>query len=403
MIGFVQDMGREIARRWSVTNFDNLALPDLACEVLLSTRPAENISHEGIADWLSITDSIPAQPNIDSTFGQPPVTLFWHPRFYIEALHWLTATTQIHQHGFSGAFCVLAGSSLQSRYVFTCERRVNTHMLFGDLSLEDVSLLSQGDVRPIRSGTALIHSVFHLDFPSVTLVVRTHSDIDSKPQYNYLPPFLAVDPSFSEPLSQRRLESLEFLHRVGSARFPHNATRSLAGSDLPTTFRLLRGLGDICDPDLMNQLLEVAKRSHGDDIDRIWACVRESQRQRVLIKARERIKSPDSRFFLALLLNVRSRQAILSAVHARYPSRDPTARLLDGCFALSRAEVGVEFDDLNKALFAHLIEGLSMDDVLTRLRTDFSPEDVDTVRPGLVAQCRTLREDSVFRHLLAES
>jgi hypothetical protein len=34
----------------------------------------------------------------------------------IEALFWVDGTTSIHQHSFSGAFQVLAGKSIHSRY-----------------------------------------------------------------------------------------------------------------------------------------------------------------------------------------------------------------------------------------------------------------------------------------------
>jgi len=78
------------------------------------------------------------QKNLDATFGQPPITLFHHDRFYIEALFWLSSTTSIHQHAFAGAFSVLAGSSVQARYRFEPRTGVERRLRFGHVSLRVV-------------------------------------------------------------------------------------------------------------------------------------------------------------------------------------------------------------------------------------------------------------------------
>jgi len=402
MIEFFEYLGLNVADRWSKANFDNRALPDIACEALTASRPADHVTYEDIARWLATTEALPEQPNIDSNFGQPPLTVFSHRRFYIEALHWTTSTTDIHQHGFSGAFCVLAGSSLESTYVFETRRRNNVHMLLGDLLLKDVSILTPGDVRPIRSGSSLIHSVFHLDFPSVTLVVRTPTDIESKPQYSYAPPHLALDPYFLDPLVKRRVQSLGFLRRIGSPSFDNNALEALRRSDFFATYQLLRGLADLCETPAMARFVDLSRTIHGSDVDLLWASIEEEQRQRLIMRSRECIRDADGRFLLALLLNVRSRDGILSAVGARV-NADQKRTLLEWCFALPHVDLGVQFDDLNKSLFSHLVDGVAVDDVLRRLATEFLPADIEARRSDIIAQCHRLRQDSVFRYLLEES
>lgn len=53
-------------------------------------------------------------------------------------------------------------------------------------------LLRRGDVRTIHSGGRLIHALFHLDRPSVSLVVRTFNLDKGQPQYYYSRPYLAL-------------------------------------------------------------------------------------------------------------------------------------------------------------------------------------------------------------------
>jgi len=148
-------------------------------------------------------DPPPFQPG-DSCFGQPSLLLHRGHRFAIEVLFWLDGTNVIHQHLFSGAFHVLQGSSVHSRFEFRAGSRVNSGMWLGDVVLTGVELLRRGDTRPIRAGSAGIHSLFHLDRPSVTLLVRTLNEADRQPQLAFVRPFLAFDPFLKDDVLARQ-------------------------------------------------------------------------------------------------------------------------------------------------------------------------------------------------------
>src|SRR5262249_17465041 len=128
---------------------------------------------------------------LDNEFGQPPLNVYVNERFSIEVLFWLDGTPAIHEHAFAGAFHVLAGASIHSQYAFDLHERVSRRLLLGDLRLRGVEQLGQGDTRPIRPGPQFIHAVFHLDRPSVTVVVRTPSKKELLPQYSYCKPSAA--------------------------------------------------------------------------------------------------------------------------------------------------------------------------------------------------------------------
>src|SRR5687767_12012816 len=99
-------LGRRLAERWEGLNFDGRVFPDLAIEELLRMKPWDLMPASALVPWAMRERVWPYQVNIEATFGEPPLTLFWHPRFFIEALHWATGTPGVHQHGFSGAFAV---------------------------------------------------------------------------------------------------------------------------------------------------------------------------------------------------------------------------------------------------------------------------------------------------------
>jgi len=77
--------------------------------------------------WVHNSVSLPEQQDIEGRFGNPPITMFSGARFYIDVYYWLDGTTAIHQHSFTGAFQVLLGSSIHSRYSFREDKIINEH------------------------------------------------------------------------------------------------------------------------------------------------------------------------------------------------------------------------------------------------------------------------------------
>lgn len=113
-----QELGCRLERRWLATNYNEEFFPQLAVEELSRESLHQHVTPSQVADWLFEPNPHFRQPNASELFGEPPVLLFQGPRFYIEALYWFSGTTSIHEHSFSGAFAVLAGSSLHSHWRF---------------------------------------------------------------------------------------------------------------------------------------------------------------------------------------------------------------------------------------------------------------------------------------------
>src|SRR5262249_6236027 len=135
----------------------------------------------------------------ETGFSNLPVTVYRGDAFHLELLVWTRASTSVHQHGFSGAFRVVTGSSLHSNYRFIERQRINSHLLIGDIEMTSMQLLNVGDVVPISAGReGLVHSLFHLDEPSVTLVARTGWEPESAPQYDLIQPRFAFDSKWAD-------------------------------------------------------------------------------------------------------------------------------------------------------------------------------------------------------------
>jgi hypothetical protein len=265
----------------------------------------------------------------DSPFGEPEIVAYSHPRFYIQLLFWLDGTTAIHQHEFSGAFHVMHGSSIHAHYLFEKARTVTPYLRVGDVKMKKIELLDTGRTVPIISGPQAIHSLFHLDSPSVTVVVRTQHDPGTGPQFNYLPPHVAIDPHHSDLLTARRNQLLDVLAQAEDPGYAPLVTGMIADLDFERGFHLLRhSMEYLQQLDEWGAVIEAFEKKHRPLAAGIAATLREEVRRGVIKGLRGSITEPEHRFFLALLMNAPTRADLLTLVAQRFPVQAPLGTIL---------------------------------------------------------------------------
>jgi len=370
-IDVLQALGEALSVAWRDANYDDEAFADLATAHLRDTLAAGTPGLRDLTEWIVTSRDLPRQER--RSFGQPPVNVYTGHKFLIEVIVWLDSTTAIHQHGFSGAFGVLEGSSVHSRYRFELQDRVCTEVLLGDVEFESAELLNRGDVHTIRAGPEFLHSLFHLERPSVSVVVRTTSEPRYNPQYSYLKPGLAIDPFHDpEPLATT-LELLESLTDVNPELF-WSASRTLVRtSDFWTALRVV-GLAvrTLHEAPELEELLAEARVRHGERISYVIAAAEEQRRQANITARRQVIRDPDFRYFLALLLNVPDRRTIYDLIADRYPRRNPEALVLRWVAELSeQRRIGLEFDALSLKLLEFALRDVPFEDVRGALEEAF--------------------------------
>jgi len=326
----VRKLGLAVEERWRAKNFDELLFPDIARTALEEFALTASIQYIDILKWLNTTQELPKQQNIEATFGQPPVTLFASQRFYVEALFWLDGTTAIHSHAFAGAFQVLHGSSIHHEWGFEPRERINARMFIGDVYPKGAALLRKGDVHTIMPGSRFIHSVFHLDHPSVTLVVRTYPLEEAKPQLTYQCPHLAIDRLDIEEATRRRLQGLRTLWEMRHPAYDIHLAELVERSDLFTTLWILEQdlatRGDIgkCVP-----LFMAAREKHGRPVDFLIPLAEVRMRQEQIMRKRALVTDAEQRFFLAVLLNAPNKASALDLLRMKYPDKDPVDVIVD--------------------------------------------------------------------------
>jgi len=327
MNSYFEKLGRTVLERWQERNFSLEVFPELTRTAIDEAPPSENVDIEELIREFLLNDDQPFQS--ESSFGQPELIAFNDTRFYIQILFWLEGTTEIHQHEFSGAFHVMGGSSVHSEFDFVGARSVTPHIRTGDLRVKRIELLETGRTVPITSGRGCIHSLFHLDTPSITMVIRTHHDPGTGPQYNYLPPHIAINPLHADSLTARRKQLLDVLETTEDPDYGTHVNEMMGRLDFERGFNMLRhAMPRLKELDEWDEVLATFQSKHGELALGVPDTLAECLRRETISRMRHFIVNPEHRFFLALLMNVQNRADIFALVTRRFPGSSPIDTIL---------------------------------------------------------------------------
>ncbi|MEP7075345.1 MAG: hypothetical protein ABI878_06005 [Acidobacteriota bacterium] len=418
------ELGRGIEDLWRDLDYNEEVFPAIAAEALKKAELPSKISAWEIVEWTLGQSELPKQKDPRANFAEPPITLFNGPRFYIDAYFWLEGTTAIHQHGFCGAFQVLLGSSIHSWYEFEKREAINSFVEIGDMSLKVCQLLSVGDVQEIFPGRQYIHSLFHLDQPSVTIVIRTDKSALFLPQFSYHKPSLAVDPFYEHETTTRKLQVIAALFRSEHPETDRMIADVLKRSDLHTSYLILNAARDWLKGSQIDQLFGVSGQT--DRFAALVAVTRERhgekgkvladvfERQKILdeiLKLRHVVTDPEHRFFLALLLNVDGVENISRLIAQRFPDTDPIEKMLDWTFDLSNTRVvglnipnalGIpDFDSVDLQILEYMLRDVADADVTARLRADHGDDTAANLAGKLDEKIDRIRTAPIFKPLFA--
>src|SRR4051794_18745742 len=99
---YFETLGASVERTSAGHQNNEDLFPQVASRVLAETPVPDDADAVGVLNFVTSCRRLVPQERLG--FGDPPVTLYRGRDFYISALYWLEGTTNIHQHGFAGAF-----------------------------------------------------------------------------------------------------------------------------------------------------------------------------------------------------------------------------------------------------------------------------------------------------------
>jgi len=423
---FFQQLGALVERRWRDDNYAEAAFPGVAAEALAETNPNQRVSPWDIIRWVNNATELPEQQDVEGRFGDPPITLYVGPRFYIDVYYWLDGTTSTHQHGFCGALQVLLGSSIHSQYRFEEQQRINAHFSTGRIALQNVNLLTEGSIQKILPGSQYIHSLFHLDRPSATITIRTRFSPEGAPQFAYHKPYFAIDPFYRSAAMIKKVQSASLLLSMKHPDADEIIGEALASSDFHTALAITevafnqlnndqveRSFGLSTGRQRFDSYLEIVRRRHGELADLIMPVIEESQRQNYIARRRQQITGNEHRFFLALLMNVPDKARILELVESRFPESDPIETVTEWVDELANTRVAgssesnvlgiADLDESFLFVFQCMLEGRALDQITSTLGGDPSDEGSGTSIEKLKEQYEAIRDSMLFRSIFSDS
>lgn len=419
-----QQLGREIEDLWRVKNYDEEIFPVIAAQALRDFNLPEKVSAWDAVKWTIGETFLPEQRDLPGRFGDPPITLYNSPRFHIDIYFWLDGTTSIHQHGFCGAFQVILGSSIHSSYEFETKEAINTFTELGDINLDDCELLNVGDVRKILAGKQFIHSLFHLDQPSATIVVRTYKSPLHLPQFDYKKPFLALDPFFDDPNLSKKLQSVTMMLRIKHPDADAMLAEMLEKADFQTSFTILGNTKHFLQQGQMEsyfqiqnaenrfeKMFSIVRKNHGSLANDLLPVFAHQEKIGEIVNRRSYVTNPEHRFFLALLLNVEGREKISYLIKEKFPESDPTDKILDWTTELAQTKIfgsnlpnalGIaDFNDFDSLVLEDLLKGLSVEQMRANFAQDYPHEDPESIEKNLLSRIEKIQSSVILKPLLS--
>ncbi|MBA4696936.1 MAG: hypothetical protein H2069_06100 [Legionella sp.] len=306
---YFKELGEYVEKRWRAVNYNEENFNQIAEEALLHFTTVDSVSYLDVLQYVILNTSLDVC-QIKCKFSDLQWTLYQHQKFYIEALYWMDGTTAIHQHGFSGAFSLLHGRSIHTEYDFHSKKRFNAFFYIGDLKVSKTSILHTGDVKKITAGKSFIHSVFHLDSPSVTLVIRNNTSIEHHPQLGYYAPYVAFNAKDQQIALYRKIKSIQLMlnhQKEEGYRLLHQFVMQCSFYELYVLFSEI----SFFDFDLTQRGLlstHICKMPYGNEL---LATLENQYQARRLNSLRGFIKDEEQRIFLAVLRNTPGKQNIL--------------------------------------------------------------------------------------------
>ena len=379
VLAYFGSLGDFVDQRWESVGRHPDELAAIAVDALESIEEPAELTPEVVLQLMAMGTSLPRQLNSSDRFGEPPVIAYRTEDFEIQVLNWMEGSTSVHQHAFDGAFKVQSGSSLHVEHDFSQrDELAEGHVITGVLASRSSEILRPGAIRPIVSGPSFIHALFHLERPSVTIVIRNKTSGLPFPQYDYRLPGVGFDVLYKDDPFAMRLRALRALVRLDRARGIVAAREIVREQDLWTGFRICDewassyGLG----PDL-DSLIDCMNYRAPSLAEVMPAMYFERNRVGRILARRGMMRDARHRLLLALIVNLPDAGAVRRILASVEPDRDPNEVILEVVQDMASPEhrgasgLVLSSKDL-EALQQHLTSGLT-DGVLDSIAKEWNP------------------------------
>ena len=399
---FFNQLGQELYAQWATLNFNEDRFPTLAANLLKKKYIHNKINRSAITNWVLENQLLPNQANIDFKFADLNLTAYSNDKFYIELLFWLDGTTSIHQHAFSGAFTVIEGSSIHSDYSFKCNQHINHALSIGEVKFNQIELLKEGDVRKIPPKQMSAHSLYHIDRPTISLIIRTYGQGYAQPQLSFLKPHIARDPFKKDASITQKIQTLKTLSKLNQDEYLTAYHQHISKLDLYSHIEIFIANAPLLIKfGALDKAIEQFEVKGNSLAPKMRAVAMQIHRTNQINSWRRKIKDADLKFFLAILLNSPNRQTSLQLINSIYPEQQAIELVIGWINQLITSE-GLENVDINEPTLPFidcLLNGLSFEQTIEYLAQDYDQQELDESSSILQQLYQQLKFESVLSPL----
>jgi hypothetical protein len=215
MIDSLRRLAARIDREWKSAGSRISAFPAIAARALTDAQPHRQYDLPSLAEWTLSQRTFPQTCNPFGPSGPPAFTIWSDGRFFANVYAYATPEVVIHDHDFAGAFANLSGTNIHATYEFAGPERIVPAVHVGKLAVHEVEVVRPGDVRRIDPGRRFIHQVWHVDQPTVVLVIRTGPrSAPSRRQFQYLRAGFATEVFRNDSMSLDAPERFRYTRKM---------------------------------------------------------------------------------------------------------------------------------------------------------------------------------------------
>ncbi|MBI4242791.1 MAG: hypothetical protein HY606_01770 [Planctomycetes bacterium] len=307
---------KQVNELWKKEDYSIGLFGKIAYDVLKKSELHKEKLIENVLKKTAQAKLLPPQLSMERNFGYPPITLYAGDKFIIDIYFWVDPHTAVHNHSFTGAWVLLQGASLHNKFTFKAGSTYGG-ISTGKLSLESSELIKNGDINIIKPDSELIHQVWHLSCPSVSLVIRTA--INSKLRI-YFPNLEVLSPEYLSKTTIKKVHLMQFLAESAHPLEKSFIANSLKNSDDFNSFWLLhKYFGFTKNISKIHEIIKLSGQNYPWQADLIELFQSSHQ---VNLDLRS-IRDEGARLFCALLFSTLDTEQIVKIIKEYAPDRSP--------------------------------------------------------------------------------
>jgi hypothetical protein len=215
----IKDITLNAQHHWVSSKNDVDSFPQISQRLLQSLDLKTLLEDDFLKELLKT--ELPEQYYKKNDFSNFPLCISREQDVFVDLYFWKDVNTNIHNHHFIGAFGVLEGEVIQTKFNFTNENQVAQGVWMGDCQATSSDTLKPGDTQGIFLGDDFIHQSLHFHHKkahTVTICLRT-LPLKDRAISSFFPPGLKFISQGLEETKAKKLDAMFYFYQTDKTKF----------------------------------------------------------------------------------------------------------------------------------------------------------------------------------------